>query len=145
MKKKLLSALLAAAMAFALCACGGSDAPAPAPEEPKQPADLTGEWKQTNSESEDSWQSATITADTIEVYWVTENGENSALYWAGTYTAPTTADEPYSWDSVNDKEKTDMALMASGDDTKTFTYENGEISYSVSAFGVTTTVKLGKN
>lgn len=145
MKKKLVSFVLATSMAIALCACGSSDAPAPAPEEPKKPADLTGEWKQTNSKSEDSWQAANITADTIEVYWVTDGGETSALYWAGTYVAPTTADEPYSWESINDKEKTGMALLASGDDTKKFTYEKGEISYSVSALGTTTTVKLGKN
>jgi len=33
-------------------------------------------------------------------------------------------------------------MLASGDETKTMTYEKGEISYSVSAFGITTTVRL---
>ena len=105
---------------------------------------LTGQWKQVNSNSKDSWQSAIITADTIEVYWVSDGGETTSLYWAGTYVAPTVAEGPYTWTSVNDKEKTDVAMLASGDDTKVFTYKNGQLSYSVSALGTTTTVKLEK-
>lgn len=65
-------------------------------------------------------------------------------YWAGSFDAPTTADEPYTWESENDKDQTDMAILASGDDTKTFTYQDGVISYEVSAMGVTQTVKLEK-
>ena len=112
--------------------------------EPATPPDLVGEWKQTNSDAEDAWQAATIAGDAIEVYWVSDNGYTKALYWAGTFDAPTTADEPYTWESVNDKEQTDMAILASGDDTKTFTYQGGVISYEVSAMGVTQTVKLEK-
>ena len=36
----------------------------------------------------------------------------------------------------------DSALLASGDETKTFTYENGILSYEASALGTTTTVKM---
>ena len=107
-----------------------------------QPPDLTGEWQQVNSNAEDSYQTATITDDTITVNWVAP--DTTALYWAGSFEAPTTADEPYTWDSVNDTEQTANALLASSDETKTFTYEDGQISYSVSAMGVTTTVKLEK-
>ena len=35
------------------------------------------------------------------------------LYWSGSYEAPTSADDEYAWESVNDKIKTDSALMAS--------------------------------
>lgn len=38
----------------------------------------------------------------------------------------------------------DGALLASGDDTKTITFEDGELSYSASALGTTTTVRLEK-
>ena len=93
---------------------------------------------------EDAWQAATIAGDAIEVYWVSDNGDTKALYWAGSFDAPTTADEPYTWESENDKDQTDMAILASGDDTKTFTYQGGVISYEVSAMGVTQTVKLEK-
>ena len=142
MKKKLLSMLLFGTLFAALAACGGGGSGETAA--PSEPLDLTGEWKQTNNESEDSWQAATITADTIEVYWVSDGGDTKALYWAGTYAAPTSAEEPYSWDSVNDTEKTSSSLLASGDETKTFTYEGGELSFDASALGVTTTIRMEK-
>lgn len=113
-----------------------------APE--KQVPDLTGEWKQANSKSKESYQAATISGDTIEIYWVSDNGDTKSLYWTGSFVAPTTADAPYKWDSKNDHSKTENALLASSDDTKTMTYQNGLLSYEASAMGTTTTVKLEK-
>lgn len=110
----------------------------------KQMPDLTGEWKQSNSKSEDSYQAATISGNTIEIYWVSDKGDTKSLYWAGSFVAPTTADEPYSWTSKNDHSKTESALLASSDDIKTMTYKNGVLSYEASAMGTTTTVKLKK-
>ena len=149
MKKRMLALVFACFMlTLPLTACGGNasnstgaDAAAQQEEAP-QPPDLTGEWVQVNSDSEDSYQTATITEDTITVNW--NAPDTTALYWAGSFEAPNTADEPYSWDSANDTEQTANALLASPDETKTFTYEDGQISYSVSAMGVTTTVKLEK-
>lgn len=134
--KRVFSLIMVLVLAVSLTACGGG--------KKKDPPNLTGQWKQTNSDSPDSYQTATISGNTIEVFWYTESDQTSALYWAGTFDAPTTVDEPYIWNSVNDKEKTSTAMLASGDDTKTFTYESGKISYSVSALGVTTTVTLEK-
>lgn len=110
----------------------------------KEPPNLTGEWKQVNSNSESTWQAAEIKDGTITVYWVSDNGDTKSLYWAGTYVAPTTPDEPYSWDSAGDRSKMDSALLASQDETKTFTYENNQLSYSASAMGSTTTVRMEK-
>jgi hypothetical protein len=110
----------------------------------KQIPELTGEWKQTNSKSSDAYQAATINNDTIEIYWVSDNGDTKSLYWAGSFAAPTTADEPYTWDSENDHSKTENAMLASSDDTKTMTYQDGVLSYEVSALGTTTKVKLEK-
>lgn len=110
----------------------------------KQIPDLKGEWKQSNSKSNDSYQAATISRDTIEIYWVSDNGDTKSLYWAGSFISPTTADEPYKWDSKNDHSKTENALLASSDDTKTMTYQNGVLSYEASALGTTTKVKLEK-
>jgi len=107
--------------------------------------DLVGEWVQSNSHSPDSFQAATIADGTITVNWVADGGDTRSLYWAGTFEAPTDADEPYSWDSANDTAQTDNALLASGDPTKTFTYEGGVISYEVTALGTTTTVKLERD
>lgn len=110
----------------------------------KQIPNLTGAWKQSNSKSGDSYQAATISGDTIEIYWVSDNGNTKSLYWAGSFAAPTSADEPYKWDSKNDHSKTENAMLASSDDTKTMTYQNGILSYESSAMGTTTTVKLEK-
>lgn len=154
MKKKILTAMIAAALLAMLTACGGTASTstdngsaqntASQKTEEKQPADLTGDWKQVNSSSDDSYQQATISGDTIEIYWVSDGGDTKSLYWAGSFEAPTTADEPYSWESKNDHDKTDSALMASSDDTKKFTYEKNQISYEASALGTTTTIRLEK-
>ena len=110
----------------------------------KKIPDLMGGWKQENSKSNDSYQVATISGDTITIYWISDNGDTKSLYWAGSFVAPTIAEEPYSWTSKNDCSKTEGALLASNDDTKTMTYQNGILSYEVSAMGTTTTVKLKK-
>ena len=153
MKLRIFSLMLCAALCLSLSACGGApsgaapasggSAAAASSSAPAAP-DLTGDWKQVNAASEDSYQVATIQGDTIEIYWVTESADTKSLYWAGTFVAPETAEEPYTWESANDTEKTGSALLASGDETKTFTYQDGQISYDVSAMGMTQTVRLEK-
>ena len=114
-----------------LMACGGkTDAT----------SDLSGTW--TSEKSGDSYQEAIITDNYIEIYWMSK--DSKSLYWAGSYVAPESAVSEYSWTSENDKDKTGSALLASGDDTKEFTYKDGVISYDVSAMGTTTTMKLTK-
>ena len=143
MKKTIFIALLVTVLTVLFAGCsstssGNSD------KTSQQIPELTGEWKQTNSKSSDTYQAATINNDTIEIYWVSDNGDTKSLYWAGSFTAPTTADEPYTWDSKNDHSKTENAMLASSDDTKTMTYQDGVLSYEVSALGTTTKVKLEK-
>lgn len=141
--KKTFCIVLCAIIALSLAACGSSGSSAtPAPTEaPKEPPVLTGDWEQSNKNSEDSYQIATITDTTVEVFWKTPDMQ--ALYWSGTFEPPTAAGD-YSWESVRDKEKTDLAIMAATADTKTFTYSNGELSFDVQAMGVTTTVRMAK-
>lgn len=110
-----------------------------ATEEAASPADLTGEWK--SADVEGSYQSATIAADSIEVNWVSDGGKTKALYWAGSYEAPSEAGD-FTWDSKNDTEKTGAAILASSDPIKTFSYSGDVISYEVSAMGVTKTIEL---
>lgn len=147
--KKLLLAAFAVALMVGATACSGGGETTPTnsnaeqQEEQKETVlNLEGEWKQSNSDSETSWHEATITGDTIEIYWVSTDNDTRALYWAGSYIKPTSNDKKYTWDSVNDTEKTGSALLASSDDTKTFTYEDDCISYSASAMGVEKTIKL---
>lgn len=137
LRKRLLAVIPAIALLLLLSACGGS----------KEPPDLTGEWKQNNSNAEDTYQAAYIRSDSIEIYWVIGDGsgeEAIALYWAGTFVPPSDTKEPYIWESENDTSRTKNAILASDDATKTFTYQSGEISYQVTFQGVTTTVKLEK-
>lgn len=144
--KKITAFLMAAIMGLTICACGSAPANGESGQTqvPASPPDLTGEWKQVNSNSEDAWQAATISGSEIIINWVSDNGDTKSLYWAGTFVAPTTPDEPYSWDSQNDKEQTSLALLASGDDTKTFTYANGQLSYEAGALGTTMTIRMEK-
>lgn len=143
-KSRLLSIIATMLLVLCLTACGSQNGGDTEASKAATPPDLTGEWVQSNSDSKESYQAATISGDMIEIYWVNTDSESKSLYWAGTFVAPETPDEPYTWESVNDKEKTDSALLASGDDTKTFTYEKGEISYEASALGTTKTVRLEK-
>ena len=155
---KTFSKFLIALMAVSLLAgCGSSDAPSttqpnqdPASATTAAPTettaapvlDLAGEWKQANSNSETNYQAATIKDGAIEISWINEDDDSRSLYWAGTYVAPEDAAEPYSWDSENDTAKTDVAMLASTAPTKTFTYEDGVLSYEASALGTTKTIKL---
>lgn len=113
-----------------------------AKEEVVEPLDLTGNWAQKGKEGSDSFQAGYIQDGIIELFWITDNGNTHMLYWSGSYDAPTSSGDEYTWDSVNDKIKTDSALMASTQDTKTFDYKNGEISYEVSIMGQTGTITL---
>lgn len=156
--KKLIALCLAGSIVLTLAACGGADvgestseaaeiedvssAPESTPEPTPDPIpDLTGVWIQVDAG--DNYQKATIQGDTIEINWIGADG-TSALYWAGSFIAPTTVDEPYTWTSTNDTSRTSSALMASSDETKDFIYDDGTISYSVSMMGVSTTMHLEK-
>ena len=111
-------------------------------EAPAAPVDLTGTWKQTNSADEERYQEAEISGDTMTINWISP--DTRSLYWAGTYVAPTEPGDSHTWESENDTSQTDTALLASTSATKEFSYENGVLSYEVSALGTTTIVKLEK-
>ena len=140
--KRLLTIMLALTLALTLAACGNSNAPSGNVESNTPTVlDLTGGWKQTNSGSDTIYQIAIIADGVIEIYW----SDDSSLYWAGTYIAPTSETNEYSWVSVNDESRTGIGFSASNDDTKTFTHKDGIISYSVSQIGGTTTVELERS
>jgi len=161
MNKPLISlASVALVAALGLTGCSSSDpadSPAPdsdagsssAPSEEVTPEavvapDLAGTWKQTNSGSDDAYQAAVISADTITINWVSDGGDTESIYWVGTFTPPADDASPYTWTSTRDAAATDSAMLASTDDSKDFTFEDGEVSYKASAMGTTTTVRLAK-
>lgn len=143
--KKFFAALFAVALVFLLPACGGEKPEVTdPPQETPGPPDLSGQWKQVNGESEQSFYGAVVEGEVIEIYWVTDNGDSRSLYWSGTVVPPETADEPYTWESQNDKSRTEHSVLSSSDDTKTFTYQGGQISYSASIMGITSKIRLEK-
>ena len=112
-------------------------------QSPSEPPDLIGSWTQSNSVSKEDAMTATISGDTIEIYW--NSPDSQSLYWSGSFEMPTEPGNSYSWVSNNDHEKTDRGMIASSDDTKNFSYENGELSFSASATGTTMVVRMKKD
>ena len=102
---------------------------------------LTGVWEAANPKGADTTQRAFISDSTITIYWVQGSTEDRALYWTGSFKAPTSPG-PYTWTSNNDHEQTNTALLASTDDTKDFTYKDDHITYKATAAGVTKTITL---
>lgn len=139
--KKFAILLLTLVMCFVIAACGNSEKETASPEEP---LDLTGTWTQVDGNSDDTYQEAKIEGNEIIINWISDGGDTESLYWAGSYKAPTEATDEYVWTSKNDTKQTSGALLASGDETKEFTYKDGQLSYKASALGSTTTVKLEK-
>ncbi|MGR4009166.1 hypothetical protein [Leucobacter sp. 1207-22] len=118
----------------------GASAQNEAPAEETAPLNLTGKW--IDEEADGGTQVATITADTISIDWVNEAEGTTAVYWVGTFPAPDTTDDKYDFTSTRDAEATAAAMMASTSDSKDFSYEDGVLSYTVEAVGVTKTFKL---
>lgn len=133
------------ALVFCLVGCGGGQSNSqPGETVASQPPDLAGTWKQTNSKSEDSYQEAVLKDGIITINWVSDGGDTKSLYWVGTYEVPKGATTKFEWTSTGDTEKMSKSLLASTDSTKDMKYDNGTISYSASALGTTTTIKLEK-
>lgn len=134
MKLKKLVCMAAVVLALCLSSCAGRGSDAP-------PPDLTGEWKQTG-ESNNYYQIAAITGDTIETYWYVVSDGSVYLYWTGTFTPPENGKEPYTWQSVNDLEKAQTSNWAARDEVKSFTYKDGKLSYNVRTGNLTRRVTL---
>ena len=113
--------LFAVLLAVLLCACGESNRNG-------QPPVLQGTWKQKDS-SGAYYQYAVITDDTIEVYWHVNKDSSEYLYWSGSFTPPADGREPYSWASQNNYERAKTSQYARREETLTFTYKGGRISY----------------
>lgn len=139
---KLAYASLAIALTASLTACGSTpDADGSKPAEVKmEPVDLSGTWI-APGEDDTTWMELTIEGETMTINWVSDSGDTKSLYWAGSYTAPTEPGDSWEWESANDHEQTDYALLASTDDTKSFSYHDGVISWETSALGTTKTMK----
>lgn len=104
-------------------------------------AEYDGCWKQSDSNGQ-TWQGGFIDGNLIEIYWISDGGNEAALYWSGSFEAPEDDTDSFTWISVNNTERTSHSLLASQAEQKEFTFADGEISYEATALGVTKTVKL---
>lgn len=152
--KKTLAVILASMLLFAGCSAKPQETPSSEPTEAENapaaaeqeaeagnPDKFEGAYIEEDASGKDTYMEAVIEGDKITVNWNMNGGETIALYWAGTFEQPQGRGD-YTFDSVNDKEKTQFALLASSDETKPMTVSGGKISFSVTAMGVTTTVRL---
>jgi hypothetical protein len=111
----------------------------PAVEITPSTSSLNGKWA---ASLESSTMLATVTDDGIEIQWA--NGDTSALYWKGTFPVPANHGAKFTVESEGDLHAMDESMLASEDLTKTFTYENNTINFSLTVIGVTTKVHLAR-
>lgn len=151
--KAIVAIAASAALALTLAGCasnggGSSAAPEqgsqpPAQEQKKAPLSLDGKWKQTNSNNpSEAWMEANISGDVVTVNYIAKGGDTEAVFWVGSYEAPTTSDDSYSFTSTRDAEATKNSFFASTDDTKDFEYADGVLSFKMTWQGTTSTIKL---
>ena len=127
MKRRVIPLL--AALCLFLSACG--------PKGYGPPPDLTGKWGRP-SEGANWYFTATVTEDVIKVEWYQPTYDETWLYWEGTFTPPENGEEPYSWESTSLHTVEELVSSrdfnrATREQSKTFTYEDGKISFIVTA------------
>lgn len=129
MKKFIAFVILIVAMAM-LFGCGMTE-----------PTDLTGKWVLAEGENNgiaDGLQAElNISDNIIRIDFVSGNAK--ALYWYGTYEAPTEKVDEYSWISVNDSSMTDDSPLAPQTKETTVKYENNKIYFDFTKWGMTYT------
>lgn len=148
MRKYLISALVAAVFAVAAFLivspmAVGSDKPKTATN-----SVVTGEYNQVKGPKGMTF-TAVITDGTIKVDLKIEGGEGDSdaygKYWVGTFDTSNTSDT-FTVVSTADNKKLGKSVLGSLDDTKSFKYKNGNLSFwfAVDSAGLKTTVVLAK-
>jgi hypothetical protein len=124
-------AFFAIILAMSLSACGDSSSSKPVA--PAKPQSMTGTWQSTNPP-----MTAHISNGQIEIN-VIEN-DPDGLYWKGTF--DTSIADGSTFVSKGDTAAMGASMMGSEDSTKSFTYQNGELSYTFGMRGKTYSVHL---
>ncbi|MDK8799842.1 DUF5067 domain-containing protein [Corynebacterium coyleae] len=154
--RKYLSIIVAATL-IALPACGISDSGKSASDSvqnsqsqsassEREAPDYLGTWKQKGAdgeEGEDTWLEASITTETIRVDWVMESGADRMLFWSGSFDPEAAAEGTVV--SQRDNAAMDPELLASGDDTKEFTFKENSFSFPITIQGEHGTIEMEKN
>jgi hypothetical protein len=108
-----------------------------------KPVELIGNWTQTNGTPSLS-MTATITDGKIVIDMHLANDEGGT-YWIGSFDTGKHTSSNFTVTSAGDVAKMSTMLLASQAMTKTFTYDNGVLSFDFSMMGVTRTVHLQRS
>jgi hypothetical protein len=126
----------------ALAACGGSaDAQGTSYQVPKS---LVGNWYQTENGIDGIIMSASVNRNnTIQINMETRDS-GGGIYWMGSFDSGNSPKTSFTTVSLADPDAMKWEIFSSQDQTKSFTYKNGDLSYKFSMMGTTTTVHLRK-
>lgn len=122
---------------FTLAACGGSHGASS-----KNPATLIGEWHQVDSDP-NGWFTASISGESIQVNL--HGRDSRSIFWMGSFDTSHRPIGKFKVVSLPDPDARytmKRSLMASTDSKKTFSYNDGELSFKFSALGTTTIVHM---
>lgn len=136
--------LLLIILVFVLVACNGNNENIKSNNEAgsnEEEVDFTGAWIDKEAEGED-FLAGYIENDRIEIYWMSDQGVTSSLYWSGTYGGLEKEGKDYYWESMNDKTRTEYAMLASIDDTKKFTINKNELTFELTFMEQTVTIEM---
>jgi len=134
--RKFLALLAMIVSISALAACGNSHGANP------NPASLTGEWHQVNSNA-DGWMTASISGESIQVNL--RSRSSSSIFWMGSFDTSRKPVGKFKVVSLGDQDAMKWQITASTEPKKTFTYDNGVLSFKFSAMGSSTIVHMIKS
>lgn len=103
---------------------------------------LEGNWHQINAEDTGVYMTAEVTKSSIQIHMKAR--ESTGIYWIGTFNSDQDLSKKIEIVSNADQDALSQSIFGSQDKTKTFTYENGKLSYQFSIMGMESTVKLSK-
>lgn len=102
-----------------------------------EPIVLDGTWLSTDK---DIVMSAEVVDETIKIFWQAEDVKG--LYWAGDFDTPTSVKDGELISSTADRAELDMSIFGSGAKSKTFKYDDNQLSFDFEAMGVSKTIHL---
>lgn len=108
-----------------------------------KPVELIGTWSQSNADSSLS-MTATVTDGKI-IIDMHLAGDEGGTYWIGTFDTGKHTTSNFTVTSNGDVAAMSTMLLASQAKTKTFTYDNGDLSFDFSMMGVTRTIHLQRS
>ena len=135
--RKALALLAMIVSIFTLAACGDTHGASPR----KNPSSLIGEWYQVNK-NPNGWLTASISGESIQVNL--RGRGSSSIFWMGSFDTSKKPIGKFNVVSLGDQDAMKWKIAASDESKKTFTYNNGDLSFEFSALGSSTIIHMHK-